>query len=217
MVEAGNSKVREQPAGNEARTRRWLLGFFLFPIALFPLLSLMSYRWQAIPTLNIPPETSTNLIGVVGDTFAYYGYQLIGLAIWAVPPLTILLGLLDTFNMIFGDILEAAQPFAEGFTSTVLPVLTEFGTQALGTLTLVFGEVKDIFDSVWSEGIAPFFKRIGKYWNEAWESVKTVWEAHGQPIFDGINKAFKNIGDILKNVWELFLKPVWDNFMQSLD
>ena len=94
MVEAGNSKVREQPTGNEARTRRWLLGFFLFPIALFPLLSLMSYRWQAIPTLNIPPETSTNLIGVVGDTFAYYGYLLIGLAIWAVPPLTILLGLL---------------------------------------------------------------------------------------------------------------------------
>lgn len=130
---------------------------------------------------------------------------------------TILLGLLDTFNMIFADILAAAQPFAEGFTSTMLPVLTEFGTQALGTLTLVFGEVKDIFDSVWSEGIAPFFKRIVKYWNEAWESVKTVWEAHGQPIFDGINKTFKNMGDILKNVWELFLKPVWDNFMQSLD
>ncbi len=93
MVEAGNSKVKE-PTGNEAHTRRWLLGFFLFPIALFPLLALMSYRWQAIPMLNIPPETSTNLIGVVGDTFAYYGYLLIGLAIWAVPPLTILLGLL---------------------------------------------------------------------------------------------------------------------------
>lgn len=130
---------------------------------------------------------------------------------------TILLGLLDTFNMIFADILEAAQPFAEGFTSTILPVLTEFGTQALGTLTVVFGEIKDIFDSVWEEGIAPFFKRIMKYWNEAWESVKTVWEAHGQPIFDGINKTFKNMGDILKNVWELFLKPVWDNFMNSLD
>nr|DAH45724.1 MAG TPA: minor tail protein [Caudoviricetes sp.] len=130
---------------------------------------------------------------------------------------TILLGLLDTFNMIFADILEAAQPFAEGFTSTVLPVLTEFGTQALGTLTQVFGEVKDIFDSVWEEGIAPFFKRIGKYWNEAWESVKAVWKEHGQPIFDGINKTFKNMGDILKNVWELFLKPVWENFIDTLD
>lgn len=130
---------------------------------------------------------------------------------------TILLGLLDTFNMIFADILEAAQPFAEGFTSTILPVLTEFGTQALGTLTLVFGEVKDIFDSVWEEGIAPFFKRIMKYWNEAWESVKAVWKEHGKPIFDGIREAFKNMGDMLMNVWTGLIKPVWDNFMQSLD
>ena len=155
------------------------------------------------------------LAAPLGNYFTIQLPELISAGITSIG--TILLGLFDTFNMIFGDILEIAQPFAEGFTSTVLPVLTEFGTQALGTLTLVFGEVKDIFDSVWSEGIAPFFKRIGKYWNEAWESVKTVWEAHGQPIFDGINKAFKNMGDILKNVWELFLKPVWDNFMQSLD
>ena len=155
------------------------------------------------------------LAAPLGNYFTVQLPELISAGITSIG--TILLGLLDTFNMIFGDILEIAQPFAEGFTRTVLPVLTEFGTQALGTLTLVFGEVKDIFDSVWSEGIAPFFKRIGKYWNEAWESVKTVWEAHGQPIFDGINKVFKNMGDILKNVWELFLKPVWDNFMQSLD
>ena len=155
------------------------------------------------------------LAAPLGNYFTVQLPELISAGITSIG--TILLGLFNTFNMVFGDILEIAQPFAEGFTSTVLPVLTEFGTQALGTLTLVFGEVKDIFDSVWSEGIAPFFKRIGKYWNEAWESVKTVWEAHGQPIFDGINKAFKNMGDILKNVWELFLKPVWDNFMQSLD
>lgn len=155
------------------------------------------------------------LAAPLGNYFMVQLPELISAGITSIG--TILLGLFDTFNLVFGDILEIAQPFAEGFTSTVLPVLTEFGTQALGTLTLVFGEVKDIFDSVWSEGIAPFFKRIGKYWNEAWESVKTVWKTHGQPIFDGINKAFKNIGDILKNVWELFLKPVWDNFMQSLD
>ena len=70
------------------------MGFFLFPIALFPLLALISYRWQAIEKLNLPPEASSNLIGVVGDAFAYNGYQLIGLALWAVPPLTLFLGLL---------------------------------------------------------------------------------------------------------------------------
>lgn len=174
---------------------------------------------QAFAGVKTNIETMFSNVGTLaaplGNYFTVQLPELISAGITSIG--TILLGLLDTFNMIFGDILEIAQPFAEGFTSTVLPVLTEFGAQALRTLTVVFGEVKDIFDTAWSEGIAPFFKRIGKYWNEAWKSVKTVWEAHGQPIFDGINKAFKNMGDILKNVWELFLKPVWDNFMQSLD
>ena len=93
MAEQGNSKTATVPE-NEAKNRRKLLGFFLFPIALFPLLALVSYRWQAIAALSIPPEASSNLIGVVGDTFAYYGYLLIGLAVWAVPPLTLFLGLL---------------------------------------------------------------------------------------------------------------------------
>ena len=93
MAEQGNSKTTTVPE-SEAKNRRKLLGFFLFPIALFPLLALVSYRWQAMPALNIPPEASSNLIGVVGDTFAYYGYLLIGLAVWAVPPLTLFLGLL---------------------------------------------------------------------------------------------------------------------------
>ena len=89
---ATNNKIAQSEY--EAKNRRRLIGFFLFPIALFPLLALISYRWQAMAELNIPPEMSSNLIGVVGDTFAYVGYQLIGLAIWAVPPLTLFLGLL---------------------------------------------------------------------------------------------------------------------------
>jgi hypothetical protein len=130
---------------------------------------------------------------------------------------TILLGLFDTFNMIFGDILEAAQPFAEGLLSTVLPTLTEIGTESVTTVTQVFEDVKDIFDSVWSEGIAPFFKRLIKYWNEAWESVKAAWKEHGAPIFEGIREAFKNLTERIKNLWEGLLKPVWQNFMDTLD
>lgn len=130
---------------------------------------------------------------------------------------TILLGLLDSFNLVFGDILGIAQTFSEGFLSYVLPVLTEFGSQSMITLTQVFEDVKKIFDTVWSEGIAPFFERIAKYWNEAWASVKEVWDEHGQPIFDGIRGVFKNMGEMLMNVWTGLIKPVWDNFMQSLD
>lgn len=130
---------------------------------------------------------------------------------------TILSGLFDTFNLVFGDIIDIAAEFANGFLSSVLPVLTEFGTQSMITLTQVFEDVKKIFDAVWSEGIAPFFERIAKYWNEAWASVKEVWDEHGQPIFDGIRGVFKNMGEMLMNVWTGLIKPVWDNFMQSLD
>ena len=86
---------------NENTIRRKLIGFFLFPIALFPFLALISYKWQAIEALNIPPEQSSNLIGVIGDAFAYYGYQLIGLATWAVAPLTLFLGLLLVLGKTF--------------------------------------------------------------------------------------------------------------------
>ena len=55
MAEAANSRIQSS-SENENSTRRKLMGFFLFPIALFPFLALISYRWQAIDTLNIPPE-----------------------------------------------------------------------------------------------------------------------------------------------------------------
>lgn len=130
---------------------------------------------------------------------------------------TILLGLFDSFNLVFGDILGIAQTFSEGFLSTVLPTLTEIGTESVATVTQVFEDVKDIFDSVWSEGIAPFFKRLIKYWNEAWDSVKAAWKEHGAPIFEGIREAFKNLTERIKNLWEGLLKPVWQNFMDTLD
>lgn len=155
------------------------------------------------------------LAAPLGNYFTVQLPELISAGITSIG--TILSGLFDTFNLVFGDIIDIAAEFANGFLSSVLPVLTEFGTQSMITLTQVFEDVKKIFDAVWSEGIAPFFERIAKYWNEAWASVKEVWDARGKPIFDGIREAFKNMGDMLMNVWTGLIKPVWDNFMQSLD
>ncbi len=79
----------------ETGVRRRLIGFFLFPIALFPFLALFSYNWRNVPALCVPPvEPTSNLIGTVGTWFAYTGYQLIGLAIWFVPLLCIFAGIL---------------------------------------------------------------------------------------------------------------------------
>ena len=174
---------------------------------------------QAFAGVKTNIETMFSNVGTLaaplGEYFTTQLPELISTGITSIG--TILLGLLDTFNMIFADILEAAQPFAEGLLSTVLPTLTEIGTESVTTVTQVFEDIKDIFDSVWSEGIAPFFKRLIKYWNEAWDSVKAAWKEHGAPIFEGIREAFKNLTERIKNLWEGLLKPVWQNFMDTLD
>ncbi len=87
----------QPPSDNAAETgvRRRLIGFFMFPIALFPFLALLSYNWRNVATLCIPPvEPNSNLIGAVGTWFAHTGYQTIGLAIWFVPLLCIFAGIL---------------------------------------------------------------------------------------------------------------------------
>ena len=79
----------------EIDVRRRILGFFLFPVAFFPLLALLSYDWREIPVLCIPPiRPTSNLIGIAGDWFAYAGYHIFGLAIWIVPFICIFIGLL---------------------------------------------------------------------------------------------------------------------------
>ncbi len=88
-----NLNAPASPA-DDAKNRLKLLGFFLFPLALFPFLALASYRWESVASLKFPAEPTRNLIGVAGDCFAYGGYRLIGLAIWFVPPLCVLLGML---------------------------------------------------------------------------------------------------------------------------
>lgn len=174
---------------------------------------------QAFTGLKTNVETIFSNVGSLAAPLGeYFTTQLPGFISTAISSIgTILLGLLDSFNLVFGDILGIAQTFSEGFLSTVLPTLTEIGTESVTTVTQVFEDVKDIFDSVWSEGIAPFFERLAKYWNEAWESVKAAWKEHGAPIFEGIREAFKNLTERIKNLWEGLLKPVWQNFMDTLD
>lgn len=80
---------RERETENEEETPKGVGGHFagwlLFPLALFPLVALLSYDWRAMPQLNIPAEASSNWVGALGDYFAFYGYQLLGLAVWVLP------------------------------------------------------------------------------------------------------------------------------------
>ena len=69
----------------ESSVRRNVFAWLLFPLALFPLVALLTYDWRAMPQINTPPLPSSNWIGALGDSFAYYGYLLFGLAIWILP------------------------------------------------------------------------------------------------------------------------------------
>ena len=69
----------------ETAPSRRLLAWATLPLALFPLVALLTYDWRAVSALCTPPAPSTNWIGALGDGFAYYGYATFGLAIWIVP------------------------------------------------------------------------------------------------------------------------------------
>ena len=78
----------------ETSTRRRVIGFFMFPLALFPFLALYTYNWRNVSDLCIPAEAPTsNLVGAAGDWFAYTGYQLLGLGIWSIPAACVFAGL----------------------------------------------------------------------------------------------------------------------------
>ena len=72
--------------GGHGHVFAWLL----FPLALFPLMALLTYDARVYTEFPAPP--SSNWIGALGDSFAHYGYLLFGLAIWVVPVLCVIAG-----------------------------------------------------------------------------------------------------------------------------
>ncbi len=72
------------PAQNNADApRHHVFAWLLFPLALFPLLALLTYDSRVFT--ETPAPVSSNWIGALGDTFAHWGYLAVGLAIWVVP------------------------------------------------------------------------------------------------------------------------------------
>lgn len=131
---------------------------------------------------------------------------------------TILAGLFDSFSLVFGDVLNLVlYPFLETFTVTILPTITQAATEVMSALSVLFTEIKKIFDQIWTEGVRPALELIVTIWNDLWESIQQKWQEWGKPIFDGLREAFRSTADIIQNVWETILKPVWDTFMETLD
>lgn len=127
-------------------------------------------------------------------------------------------GLFDSFNMVFSDIWNLAVfPALENFVTTGLPMLTQFATQVVSAFGVLFKQVKDIFDRIWSDAAAPALELLTKIWTDSVDSLAAVWDEFGVPIFDAIREAFEKSGDTIKKIWDSYLKPVFDTFMDVAD
>ncbi|MDD2600702.1 MAG: DNA translocase FtsK 4TM domain-containing protein [Kiritimatiellae bacterium] len=110
-----DSKIKKQkrktePAPDrleqERRVKRRVIGFLLFPISVFPLLSILTYNWRDICWLYSPSlDPTSNMIGLAGAWSVFIGYSYVGLALWALPFFVILFG----FLMVTGKLIHAAR------------------------------------------------------------------------------------------------------------
>ena len=131
---------------------------------------------------------------------------------------TILLGLFNSFNMVFSDIWTIAVfPLLQNFITTLLPMLTEISTQAWLTTSTLFTSVKEIFDTLWTECISPILGFITQLWCDTVTLISDFWNKWGVPIFDGIRTAIETTKDTFIHIWESILKPCFEKIMSALD
>ena len=130
----------------------------------------------------------------------------------------IVVGLFDTFNRVFSDIWNiAVYPILDNFISIGLPMLAEFGTEALLTYDTLFTEVKDIFDMLWEDVARPVLGFISQLWQDVMISMKKFWDKWGAPIFEKLRTAIQKAADLFKKVWDTVLKPYFDKIMENIN
>lgn len=126
-------------------------------------------------------------------------------------------GTWDSLNLVLSTSWDAYfYPILAKFITVGLPVLTQFKTEAIGTFNTLFNVVKNIFDTLWTEGIVPFLTLLSTVWTGVMDIVANLWEEHGQPIFESIKTAIQGIGDTILNIWDTILKPIWNTLISAL-
>ena len=130
----------------------------------------------------------------------------------------IAIGLFDSFNMVFADIWNvAAFPMLQNFVTVGLPLITQFATQMLLTISTLFDSLKELFDTFWQEFTVPILDEITQIWNDVWQTLSDAWAEWGQPIFDSLREAITGTKDTILNIWEQWLRPLFDEFMAIID
>lgn len=162
--------------------------------------------WSDIKSLGSPLKVwaATDLL----TYFTTYSHVIVG----------IFLGLFDSVNMVWGDIWSlAAFPILQKFITVGLPMITQFQTQFVLACHNAFNGAKEIFDSVWTEGVTPVLSEVAKTFGDVTDILNDKWQKYGVPVFAGINEAVTNTKNIFLNAWNKFIKPCWDTLMTAVD
>jgi phage-related protein len=162
--------------------------------------------WTDIKSLGTPLKewASTDLVNM----FSTYAHVIAG----------VFLGLFESVNMVWGDIWDvAAFPIIQKFVTVGLPMLTQFKTETLLLYQTLFDSIKELFDSVWTEGMVPALTVVSGIYTDLIDTFSGKWKQHGAPVFDGIKKAFTSTKDIILSVWTNHIEPCWNALMEAVD
>lgn len=130
---------------------------------------------------------------------------------------TTVVGLFDTFNMVFGDIWNVVLfPLIQGLTTSLLPVITQVKTSFIDLFGSAFLNIKTVFDEVWTNGIKPALEVAVQIVTDTFDSIKKAWEKWGAPIFENLKAAFEGTMETFSNLWETVLKPIWNKLVDAV-
>ncbi len=130
---------------------------------------------------------------------------------------SIITGLFDTFNLVFGDIWNVALfPFIQSLTTSFLPTVTQISTSISSFLSSAFTSVKTLFDEVWTNGIKPALTVAVQMVTDLFDSVEKAWNKWGKPVFDNLKIAFESTVNTIKTFWDTILKPIWDKLVTAI-
>ena len=128
----------------------------------------------------------------------------------------VLAGLLDTGLKVFNTIKTVAFPIVSWFVTDGLPMISQFTIQWGNLFQNMFDSTKQIFDMLWSQGIAPGLSIVSKMVLDTLNIIKGFWDNWGGKIFDGLNGLVGSIKSVMTNLWQNFLQPIWQNICDSI-
>lgn len=181
---------------------------------------------------------TTILTGRWNEFLTLMGTGLIELLTPAIGFLNEVMKYLVKFADIFAQLMESifgSEEFSAFWENTVLPIfekietevmpfLTEFGTQCIGFIQFVLGELKKMLEVFWTEFLEPAIILFKSIWNEyikpIWdnfmETLDWLWEEHMKPFVDRFNEMIAKIVEGALTIYNMFIAPLIQWIMEYL-